>query len=213
LCGFWLAESLSRLEQSKGKNWKAFILPYVQRFGILIAIGMADEYPCRHWIIGFHLHPSEALKLLHTLVDDGKISFQDEAWRNNVQTACSSLLTGWTLNQRSALQLQDILPLLPQLPGLALSIIEIVEAILKQDIDPRQDYRETAANAGWCLGSCLVALSHAGGWNEVVNVNIWFKSCLDKYYWNAKVLQGLVSIADLWCAHPLGVLDERLTGR
>lgn len=213
MCGFWLAESLSRLEQSKGKNWKAFILPYVQRFGISFAIGMDDEYSCRHWITGFHLHPSEALKLLHTLVDDGKISFQDETWRNNVQTACSILLTGWNLDQRSALQLQHILPLLPRLPGLAPSIIEIVEEILKQDIDPRQDYRETAANAGWYLGSCLVALSHTGGWNEVVNVNFWFKSCLDKYYWNAKVLQGLVGIADLWYVHPPDVLDKRLTGR
>jgi hypothetical protein len=174
---------------------------------------MADEYSCRHWITGFHLHPAEALKLLHILVDDGKISFQDAAWRDNVQTACSGLLTGWSLDRRSALQLQHILPLLPQLPSLAPSIVEIVEVVLKQDIDPRQDHQETATNVGWCLGSCLVALSRADGWNEVVNVEFWFKSCLDKYYWNAKALQGLVAIADLWYARPPVVLDNNLTIR
>lgn len=147
---------------------------------------------------GFQQYPSEALKLLQVLVTDGKMTFQNDSWKDTVQTACLSILAEWTPEERPIAQIQYILPLLPQLPGLTPAIARIVDSILKSQIDPHQNYQDTAANVGWCLGACLVALSTVNGWAKDINVDAWFKACIDKYHWNAKVLEGLVEIARLW---------------
>ncbi|KAG8824346.1 U3 snoRNP protein, partial [Serendipita sp. 399] len=179
--GCWVAEGLLELDQSEGANWRVFVQPLVQKYSMIYC----DQ------------NPSAVLGLLRALAVDGRVRIEDAEWKSVMQSLCYRTLNGWTLvdSPSSVLQLYSILPLVSLLPGLAPLISGLVDTILQLDIDFRDNYLETPANAAWCLGACLQALGGLSGWKDGSKVDQWMKQTLDRFHWSGPVLQGLVSLA------------------
>jgi len=140
---------------------------------------------------------SKTLDLLHGLIADKRMLFSNDTFTNSVEEICSNSLARWTLNEDSVLQLRDILSLVPQFPTLGRPLGRLVEVLIRSTSDPFQDYQTSAANAAWCLGSSMLALSKIKGWNDELDPDQWFGYCLNHYNWSSKVLEGLVSLSHL----------------
>jgi hypothetical protein len=125
------------------------------------------------------------------------MSFSDDAFSRSVEEICRGVLAQWTLTESSVLQLRDILALVPVFPTLGQSLAASVDSLIGSKFDSFQDYQTTAANAAWCLGSSMLALSKIKGWNDGMNLDPWFQHCLSRFSWSSKVLEGLVSISHL----------------
>jgi hypothetical protein len=123
--------------------------------------------------------------------------FNDEAFSHSVEAICREVLAQWTLTESSVLQLRDILSLVPLLPTLGRPLAGLVDSLVQLDLDSFQNYQTTAANAAWCLGSSMLALSKIKGWKDGMNLDPWFQHCLSRYNWSSKVLEGLVSLSHL----------------
>jgi hypothetical protein len=123
--------------------------------------------------------------------------FNDEAFSHSVEAVCREVLAQWTLTESSVLQLRDILALVPLLPTLGRPLAGLVDSLVQLDFDPFQNYQTSAANAAWCLGSSMLALSKIKGWKDGKNLDLWFQHCLSRYNWSSKVLEGLVSLSHL----------------
>ncbi|KIM31383.1 hypothetical protein M408DRAFT_7156 [Serendipita vermifera MAFF 305830] len=184
LSGYRAARALSHLDQSKGTNWKAFILPHVQR-------------DSRATLPKENQYLSETLDLLHGLIIDDRLIFADEAFKASVEGLCRRVLDHWAPGEEAILQLRDVLSMVHLLPNLGRPLAALVNFLVALDIDTREDYQNSAANTAWCLGSSMIALSKLKGWQEEVDTNPWFWHCLNRYNWSSKVLEGLISISYL----------------
>ena len=131
------------------------------------------------------------------MVIDGRPIFSDDVLKNSVEETCRGVLSQWTSGEPAVLQLRDVLALVPSFSSLGRPLAGLIDSLIALDIDPRQEYQETAANTAWCLGSSMLALSKLKGWHEGLDIGIWFRRCLNRYSWSSKVLEGLVSISHL----------------
>lgn len=188
--GYWVAEALSALDQSKGANWRSFILPQVQKVTVAHIAS----------------HSAATLRLLRMLVESKRIVLEDATWKKAIQKSCAKLLDEWKLNDKSSIQLHHILALVPQLPSLAPSIASIVDNIVSLDVNPIQNYMETAANASWFFGSCLLVLGEMDELPPDSKVDVWLQHALTHYSWSSPVLEGVASLAK-HAANPINFVD------
>ncbi|PVG02408.1 hypothetical protein CPB86DRAFT_577131 [Serendipita vermifera] len=197
LCGYWMAAALSKLDQSKGANWKVFVLPSLQR-----AI-----------VHNYEKHPSATLKILHLLTRENRLSFDDSEWKSQLEKFCSKRLddwknevltnpSRWNVKEESVMHLYYILTLLTYLPNAINSVISVVDALLSLNLDAHQVYQDSAVNPAWCLGACFKALSQCKGWNKGADIDTWFNKCISGHSWNPSVLEGLASLSQ-FCNQPM----------
>lgn len=137
------------------------------------------------------------MDLLHGLIIDERLLLTDEPFKKSIEELCRGVLDQWVPGEQSSLQLRDVLAMVPFLPTLGRPLAVLVDSLIALDIDPHEDYRNTAANVAWCLGSSMLALSKLKGWYDEMNLDPWFQICLNRYSWSSKVLEGLFSLSHL----------------
>ena len=112
-----------------------------------------------------------------------------------IQDSCRKILDEWRLDDKSAVHLHDILTLVPLLPSLAPSIASIIDIIISSNVDSTANYMETAANASWFLGSCLLVLGEMDELPADSKVEAWLHHALKHYSWSLRVLEGVANLA------------------
>ncbi|KDQ13943.1 hypothetical protein BOTBODRAFT_33064 [Botryobasidium botryosum FD-172 SS1] len=144
-------------------------------------------------------HPTELLRLLAALQEQGRLDDADEAWRARIGEWIKTRLDSWTRSEERVGELSRILALLPILPPASIrsGLIRVITDVLATP-NPVEDYARGPGNAGWALGQSLKTLAAVGGIaeNDGVDMLEWVERAVEGWAWNAGVLEGLVVIAE-----------------